>query len=277
MKGVSTDVVFEVFDSGGKWDFLFGKTLLESFKAVHNYEGDTITIQGNNREAILDNQARRASQTTPTPTTPICVVTEEEHMDEEELVEVKVDALKNDTRLYTRMTDPHKPERVQELLRLVTIGNDLTLGERQEVRQLISSFADIFALLVSEVKVVEDTVHHLDIPPDATFSMKVHQKPLTPPQRRYVHDSIDTMLEAGIIEACKPEEVKCISPTTHAQKTHQGKGLALWELQHRVNDECVTHVMEPRFDLLPRTDPIPDDSTPEEPKSHRKVQVLSVT
>ena len=83
VKGVSTDVVFEAFDSGGKWDFLFGKTLLESFKAVHDYEGDTITIQGNNREAILDNQACTASQTTPTPTTPICVVTEEEHMDKE--------------------------------------------------------------------------------------------------------------------------------------------------------------------------------------------------
>jgi hypothetical protein len=44
--GVSTSVTFEVFDSGGRWDFLFGKTLLEAFKATHNYERDEISIQG---------------------------------------------------------------------------------------------------------------------------------------------------------------------------------------------------------------------------------------
>jgi hypothetical protein len=37
VNGVSAEVVFEVFDSGGKWDFLFRKTLLETFKAIHDY------------------------------------------------------------------------------------------------------------------------------------------------------------------------------------------------------------------------------------------------
>ena len=37
---VQADVTFEVFDSGGKWDFLFGKTQLETFKEVHSYEKD---------------------------------------------------------------------------------------------------------------------------------------------------------------------------------------------------------------------------------------------
>ena len=164
------------------------------------------------------------------------------------------------------MTEPHKPERVQEIQRLVTIGEDLSPEETQRVRQLISDFADIFALSVSEVKTVENAVHHLDIPPETTFPLKVHQKPLTPPQRRYLYESIDTMLEAGIIEACKPEDVKCISPTTLAQKTHQGKGLPLEELQHRVNDECVTSGMNTRFDLPPRTTPTPDDTDQGDPK-----------
>lgn len=164
------------------------------------------------------------------------------------------------------MTEPRKPERVQELLRLITIGDDLSTEERGKVEELICSFADIFALSVSEVKVANNAVHRLDIPTDATFSMKVHQKPLTPPQRRYLHTSIDTMLEAGVIEACRPEDVKCISPTTLAQKTHQGKGLPLEELQHRVNEECIAHGMEPRFDLPPRTAPTPVDDTAEEPK-----------
>jgi hypothetical protein len=75
------------------------------------------------------------------------------------------------------------------------------------------------------------------------------------------------MLEADIIEQCAPEFVKCVSPTTLAQKTHQGKGLALEELQHRVNDACITHGMEQKFNLPPRTTPTPNErDTQEEPK-----------
>ncbi|KIM37850.1 hypothetical protein M413DRAFT_54364, partial [Hebeloma cylindrosporum] len=125
-----------------------------------------------------------------------------------------------DTNLFTRMTEPHKPERVKEILRLVTIGTDLREDQSTKVRELIASFADIFALSVHEVHQVKDIVHRLDIQPDAVFSTKVHQKPLTPPQRQYLYTSIDTMLEAGIIDACKPEEVKCVSATTLAQKAH---------------------------------------------------------
>jgi hypothetical protein len=268
MNGVRADAVFEVFDSGGKWDFLFGKTLLEKFKAVHDYEKDEITIQGEGKTAIVNNQfhINQRQETHTNNPTPICVVTEETPDEEEDFQEVETEALKTDKNLYTRLTEPGKPERVQELLRLITIGEDLSAEEREKVQQLIISFADVFALSVGEVKVAGDAVHHLDVPHDASFSMKVHQKPRTPPQCRHLYASIDTMLEAGIIEACKPEDVKCISATTLAQKAHEGKGLMLEELQHRVNDECTTHGIEPKFDLPPRTTPTPDDSTPTEPK-----------
>ena len=43
---VQADVTFEVFDSGGKWDFLSRKTLLETFKEVHSYEKDHKHMQG---------------------------------------------------------------------------------------------------------------------------------------------------------------------------------------------------------------------------------------
>jgi transposase InsO family protein len=273
VNGVQTSVTFEVFDSGGKWDFLFGKTLLESFKANHDYEKDEITLQGDKGKTVIDNQAYIINQTQPHAgpplTNPICVIMDQPEKgveENEETLEIETEAFKKDADLYTRMTDPFKKERVQEILRLVTIGDDLSTEERQKVEELISSFADVFALSVGEVKVAEDAVHHLDISPDATFSKKVHQKPLTPPQRRHLYASIDTMLEAGVIEACNPEDVKCVSATTLAQKTHEGKGLVLEELQHRVNDECITQGFEPRFDLPPRTDPTPDDSDQAEPK-----------
>ena len=87
----------------------------------------------------------------------------------------------------------------------------------------------------------------------------VNQKPLTPPQRKYLYDSIDTMLKADVIEQYSPDQVKCASPTTLAQKTHTRAGLMLKELQHRVNDECVAHSFEPCFNLPLRTAPTPND------------------
>ena len=92
--------------------------------------------------------------------------------------------------------DPFKPERVAEILRLVTIGNDLSEEERLKVRHLISVFADIIALSVHEVHTVEGATHRLNIPPNATFTKRVHQKPLTPPQQQYLYKSIDTTLSA---------------------------------------------------------------------------------
>ena len=65
VNGISTDVTFEVFDSGGKWGFLFRKTLLEKFKAKHDYETDTITLQGVGGETVIHNQAHITMHTQP--------------------------------------------------------------------------------------------------------------------------------------------------------------------------------------------------------------------
>jgi len=127
------------------------------------------------------------------------------------------------------------------------------------VKALIAEFADVFALSVSEVKQVKGAVHKLNIEPNAKFSTKVHQKPLTPPQRRYLHEKLQAMLDADIIEPCKPEQVKCVSPMTLAQKTHQGTGLTLDKLQRRVNDECVRNGIEPHFALPPRPAPMTEE------------------
>ena len=42
---------FEVFPSGGGWSLLFGKPLLEQFRAMHDYENDIIHIPKDNRES----------------------------------------------------------------------------------------------------------------------------------------------------------------------------------------------------------------------------------
>ena len=44
VKGVHREGVFEIFNSNGTWAMLFGKPLLKTFNAVHNYTEDTIRI-----------------------------------------------------------------------------------------------------------------------------------------------------------------------------------------------------------------------------------------
>ena len=111
-----------------------------------------------NNQAYIINHSQ--PQIKPVSASPICEISEENQPErDKEYAEVNIEAIKNDTNLYTCMTEPHKKERVQELLQLITIGDNLTQGERQKVCNLISSFTDIFALSVSEVKTVEDAVH----------------------------------------------------------------------------------------------------------------------
>ena len=57
------------------------------------------------------------------------------------------------------------------------------------------------------------------------------------------------MLAAGVIEHAHPSLIKCVSPTTLAKKTHEGGGLSLAELQHKVSDLCVDAGLEPWHDL----------------------------
>ncbi|KAF8199389.1 hypothetical protein K438DRAFT_1583545, partial [Mycena galopus ATCC 62051] len=125
-----------------------------------------------------------------------------------------------DTSVFTRLTDPHNSKRVVAILDAVTIGTDLTDAQRSTVRDFIVEFADCYALSMKEVIPIPGAEHTMNIPADATFDTKVHQRPTTPAQKLWYNGVIDEMLEAGIIEGIDPKEVKCVSPTTLAQKAH---------------------------------------------------------
>ncbi|KAG2336352.1 hypothetical protein BDR05DRAFT_896846, partial [Suillus weaverae] len=53
--GVQVKGEFEVFNSGGGWAFLFGKPLLQSFKAEHDYKTDSIRISDDSQSATIYN------------------------------------------------------------------------------------------------------------------------------------------------------------------------------------------------------------------------------
>ena len=112
----------------------------------------------------------------------VCIVSEDAiDVDAEHIAEIPTEELaSDDANIFTRRTDQFKPACVEEISRLVKIGDDLTSQECSQVKALITEFADVFALSVSEVTMVEGAVHKLNIEPSTKFSMKVHQKPLTP-------------------------------------------------------------------------------------------------
>ena len=275
---------FEVFDSGGSWDFLFSKPLLRAFKALHDYEWDTITVKGQNKESLVEQiNAQREAEEQRTEDKHTCHKEENfteadgslEEYDDDEDFAIEGDQTKSiasetleettenvfqtgssaETNIFTRNVGERgafRKERVDAIMKMVKIGDDLTLEQRKRVEELLRSHADCFALSVSEVQTVEGAVHRLNVPENAVFSKKVNQRPLTPPQKEYLNSKIDEMLEAGIIEPCHPDQVKCVSPTTLAQKAHESGGLTLEELQHKVNDECAAAGLEPYFNLPPK-------------------------
>jgi hypothetical protein len=57
---------FEVFPSGGGWSLLFGKPLLKQFKAVHDYETDTLMIPRDGVWTTIVNELGRAPKFTKT-------------------------------------------------------------------------------------------------------------------------------------------------------------------------------------------------------------------
>ncbi len=111
--------------------------------------------------------------------------------------------------ILTRATDPFQPKRVQAILDVIQLGDDLTEDEKMKVRELIMQYADCFALSVKEVLPIPGAVHRLNVPPGTTFSRKIHQRPLTPPQRKFVYKKIDELLEAGAIERARSGQVRC--------------------------------------------------------------------
>ena len=64
-------------------------------------------------------------------TTPICIISEDEpETGTGHAAEIPTEELASDNaNIFTRATDPFKPARVEEIQRLVTIGDDLTTDD----------------------------------------------------------------------------------------------------------------------------------------------------
>jgi hypothetical protein len=142
---------------------------------------------------------------------------------------------------------------VDTVLAEIKIGDNLTESQRDRLVAVLRAHTDCFALSMSEVTVVPGAEHKLNIPnrKNAKFRTNPRQRPLSTPQKVYLDSMLDKMLDAEIIGPIDHREVKCCRATTLAKKAHIGEGLTIGELQHRVNDECITHGFPTAFENLP--------------------------
>ena len=274
---------FEVFDSGGSWAFLLGKPLLRSFRAEQNYERDIVSIcDRNNKKETLLNEIKQprvggdkpgvnltldvkqhetttggSSETNP-PLREVQYnapnVTAEICTDNLAIpaVVMPIDITQVDgdpDSVLTRNNDPYKKERTMRIVQEVTIGPDITLDQRQAVQELLTEYADCFALSIKEVNAIPGAVHKLNIPEGTTFRTKIPPRSYNPDQRAFVNTKVNEMLEAGVIRPIHPREVRFVAQTVLAQKTHDGQGLSIEELKYKVNEQCLHHGLPNEFEM----------------------------
>ena len=289
ISGVTVEGEFEVFDSGGSWAFLLGKPILRAFQAEQAYGPDTVDIRGkDNKKVTLRNEIKElrlredrpgvnltldvkqcesntggSSEMKPPPR-------EVSHRVHEDNMNTCTDTPtfpvlttpevpnKSPDPFLTRETNPHKPERVAKILQEVTIGPDVTLNQRQAIQELITEYADCFALSIKEVNTIPNAVHKLNIPEGTTFRTKIPPRSYNPDQRAFVNAKVDEMLEAGIIRPIHPSKVRFVAQTVLAQKAHDGEGLTIDELKHKVNDQCSANGLPGKFELPPQPEPKPE-------------------
>src|SRR6266481_590257 len=223
----ATTQSLEVFESNGAFQVILGKLWLHSIQAIHRYDMDEITIQAQGHTMTIMNDEEPPTTQTGPP---------QAHAIDETLT---IDPGEKANRASKRVTDPANPEWVQAILEKISIGTDLTDKEWMAVTDLIKEYPDIFVLSLSEVFPVDFMTHKLKIDPNIALPKKVHQWPVTEPQRKFFKDIINDMEKAGVIHAVPAEFIKCLNATNLAPK-EAGKNLRMSHkaLLRWCNEQC---------------------------------------
>ncbi|PPQ91961.1 hypothetical protein CVT25_004435 [Psilocybe cyanescens] len=117
-----------------------------------------------------------------------------------------------------RVVDPFNDVRVEEILKSVEIGPDLSEEQRREVHELIKEYADVFALSLSEVLYVDWYKHKLNVDTTQNFPTRVNQRPVTELQKKWFNNILDDMERSHVIQKVPGEFIKNLSSTNLAPK-----------------------------------------------------------
>ena len=145
----------------------------------------------------------------------------------------------------TRITNPHTPKRVAEILERIEIGKDLTEKQKEGVKELVSKYADIFALTMSEVTYINWHRHHLKVNPEAKLPKQVAQHPITENQKEWYYKTLDEMENAYVIQKVPADFIKCLSSTNLAPKEAGKIRASRTGVLQKVNAECIKNGLPP--------------------------------
>jgi hypothetical protein len=155
VRGIRTQGEFEVFDSGGGWSFLFGKPMLQAFKAIHDYETDQVQVSGIGGTKILYNHRKWQAA--------VEEIEEQKEGRQSPSNVAPANLLQDDNTIFTRISDPFNPKWVAHIVKSVQYGNTLTTDERQQAEALVTQYVDIFTGSLAEVIPVPGAMRHLNI------------------------------------------------------------------------------------------------------------------
>ena len=203
---------FLVFNSSGGWAFLLGKPLLIAFKAIHEYETNTVTIGNSNSHTTLNNRfhdrthlciagdqnhtldiKQIATASTTTQWTRYPQTTQVERLqrttqdtsliaNDPNTVQTYATELSKELEenTFTQQTEPFKSQQVEYILKSIKMGDNITWEERTKAEALVGEYANVFACSLSEVLLIPGARVNLNIPADAKLSTSIKQRPLSP-------------------------------------------------------------------------------------------------
>lgn len=142
---------------------------------------------------------------------------------------------------------------MDEILSKIEIGPDLTADQHAKVRALVREYADVFALSLKEVLFVDWYTHKLNLDPEATFSTKVNQRPVTEAQKAWFHEILDEMEASHVVQRVPGEFIKALSSTNLAPKEAGKMGLTRTAVLRQVNAKCIRNGLPPFWEevMLP--------------------------
>ncbi|KAF8685482.1 hypothetical protein RHS04_00782 [Rhizoctonia solani] len=176
-----------------------------------------------------------------------------------------------------RQTNPFAAERVAKIQNRVVVGDNLSESQKASIRALVASYADVFALDLSEVRAVKTHSHKLNIPPETKFRTRVGQKPLSQAQRTWLYSTLDEMEAANIIKQVPNTFPVAVSPTNVVPKPGGAEEPSLEYIQMLANRACKEVGIPVRY---PSPTPPPTAPTRKEEKFrlvHNFAEVNEVT
>jgi hypothetical protein len=145
----------------------------------------------------------------------------------------------------TRISDPFATKRVNEIIEKIELGPDLTDNQREQVKSLVREYADVFALSLSEVRVVDWYRHHLDVDPSVKLSTRTSQRPISEAQKNWFFSILDEMEDAHVIQKVPGSFIKALSSTNLTPKEAGKISATRTEILRKVNTECIKHGLPP--------------------------------